>query len=1037
MPVSVPEFWKLLVESRLATVEKLRPIKEKFAAVKGAETQGNSLTLSEWLVANGVVSRYQAKVLMAGRPGPFCFGDYVVYDRHGGPFKGVFKAIHPPTRQQVVLAFFTGAATQNPHWWSIIVQQMAVFSRAVHPNLCRVFQVCDTGSYKFAVLEYVRGQSAVERLQAGAMAWPEACRIVQQTALALGSLLEVGQLHYAVQPANIWIDRQDNAKLLLPPLARDPLALPAPINFAAADPAWLAGVADYLAPELAQPGQSPNASTDVYALGCTLYQLIAGRPPYAGEDVQAKLRSHAAEALPSLDALGVPPLVSHALASMTAKNPALRFQHPQLVADALGGILQQFEPAQLSHPASPIPATQANFDAWLGQQSVVPSLPQLAAPPVAGDFAAMPVVATNVPVIQTAAPVIHTAAPVSQTAAEIPSSPAQVDPIAAMAAAAAAPPADAMFEFSQLDPLVAKPSEPETPFVLPIDAVQPSKVADRVAGRTPRKRSLLVKLLGGLVACAVVGGGAYFAATQLQKPPAVTPPSPPETSEGDDTLEDEAGVDGEMTTMAHRAGGVAAAGPGDSPLVADNGVTLWESPTSGSPWALDYVAPATQSLLLLRPAELIQHPEGEKLLAAFGPRGEAARKELEAVAGPLADMERLTVAWVDPLTPESTGAGGWPLTPVYVVQFAKPVEVDAFVAKWNNPQPAKESSEQTYTTPIGVAFFPAKAQRKTLVIGPAAQIKDIIQQGGKSPPIRLELAKLLPTTDDRRLATLLLVPSATLIPESAIFTDNWQNLVGPAREFLGDAGRGANFSLHLDGESLFLELRLLNSTDAEPDVTAEQLRQRTAKLPETIERFVAGMNPQPYGRFVLVRFPQMIKLLEEFTRVGTDNQQIVLRTYLPAAAAHNLALGTELALAESGGSTAGPLVASSGTSPAGTAASTSVADRLQRKTSLNFDRDTLEKAMILLADDVGVKIEILGGDLQLEGITKNQSFGLDERDKPAAEILRNIMLKANPDGKLVYVIKPKERGGEEMLFVTTRAAAAKRGDKLPAELEKK
>ena len=71
--------------------------------------------------------------------------------------------------------------------------------------------------------------------------------------------------------------------------------------------------------------------------------------------------------------------------------------------------------------------------------------------------------------------------------------------------------------------------------------------------------------------------------------------------------------------------------------------------------------------------------------------------------------------------------------------------------------------------------------------------------------------------------------------------------------------------------------------------------------------------------------------------------------------------------------------------------------------------------------------------LQLEGITKNQSFGLDEKNKPADEILRNIMLKANPDGKLVYVVKSKQPGGEEVLLITTRAAAGKRGDTLPPE----
>ena len=88
-----------------------------------------------------------------------------------------------------------------------------------------------------------------------------------------------------------------------------------------------------------------------------------------------------------------------------------------------------------------------------------------------------------------------------------------------------------------------------------------------------------------------------------------------------------------------------------------------------------------------------------------------------------------------------------------------------------------------------------------------------------------------------------------------------------------------------------------------------------------------------------------------------------------------------------------------------------MAQRLEHVTTLIFARETLEKALQLLGDDIGVKVEILGGDLQLEGITKNQSFGLDERNRPAGEILRKIMLQANPDGKLVYIVKPRVPGG--------------------------
>ena len=156
----------------------------------------------------------------------------------------------------------------------------------------------------------------------------------------------------------------------------------------------------------------------------------------------------------------------------------------------------------------------------------------------------------------------------------------------------------------------------------------------------------------------------------------------------------------------------------------------------------------------------------------------------------------------------------------------------------------------------------------------------------------------------------------------------------------------------------------------------------------------------------------------------------MLRCYLPAVAGHNLLMGTELALAEvpKSGGTAGKETSKK---------SGDVAAALAKTISLSFPRDTLEKSLEMLSTEIGVEIVILGSDLQLEGITKNQSFGLDERDQPAVEILTKILKLANSDGKLVYVIKPRPTGGEPIIFVTTRAAAKKRGDTLPAGSEKK
>ena len=108
---------------------------------------------------------------------------------------------------------------------------------------------------------------------------------------------------------------------------------------------------------------------------------------------------------------------------------------------------------------------------------------------------------------------------------------------------------------------------------------------------------------------------------------------------------------------------------------------------------------------------------------------------------------------------------------------------------------------------------------------------------------------------------------------------------------------------------------------------------------------------------------------------------------------------------------------------------------------MSFPKETLERALEILAEDMGVKIEIAGRDLQLEGITKNQSFGVDLRDKRAGEILLAVLRLANPDRtvasladakqKLVYVLREDASGGLGAIVVTTRAAAIRRGDPLP------
>jgi hypothetical protein len=125
--------------------------------------------------------------------------------------------------------------------------------------------------------------------------------------------------------------------------------------------------------------------------------------------------------------------------------------------------------------------------------------------------------------------------------------------------------------------------------------------------------------------------------------------------------------------------------------------------------------------------------------------------------------------------------------------------------------------------------------------------------------------------------------------------------------------------------------------------------------------------------------------------------------------------------------------AAAGASPAIPDKSAEVNRALQYKIQLAaFDRDRMDLVLERISRQIGVPIELVGPDLQLDGITKNQSFGWNEPELTVDETLRKIFLKANSDGHLVYQVKPKAAGGRPIIYVTTRAAAIKRGEQLPA-----
>jgi len=471
-----------------------------------------------------------------------------------------------------------------------------------------------------------------------------------------------------------------------------------------------------------------------------------------------------------------------------------------------------------------------------------------------------------------------------------------------------------------------------------------------------------------------------------------------------------------------------------SPLIDDDGKTLWESPTHGQPLDLGYLAPGAQIIVALRPAELLNNAEGEKIRAALGPLGQAGIEYVERATGlPLAKIERLLVGC------QSTSEGIWNTT--LVAHAATPFTRDWLTSKFADVR-EKEHAGSKYWIADGRAYYlPGDQHANTLVVAPEDSIEDVIDLAGDSPPLRRDIERLIDHTDADRQATILFAPNSLFSDGQGMFAGEVARLRNPLFWFLGDELSGAALSIHW-GDDFFLELVATPTLETLPQRAATIFSERVAQIPGRVEEYVLGLNPQPYGRPVVARFPEMLRKLATYTRSDFDNDHAILRCYLPAIAGHNLLFAADLTLAEHPVATASPEVRSSKSTAVSAAPTTrsDVQQKLSQVTSLKFAKDTLEAALEQLSQDIGVPIVILGADLQADGITKNQSFGIDLSDKPAEEILVEILRLANPDKtagsshdpkqKLVYIITSRPDGAVE-IAVTTRAKAKERRDELP------
>lgn len=214
-------------------------------------------------------------------------------------------------------------------------------ARLNHENIVQVYHVGEEEGLPYIVFEFIEGQNLRARVeQQGGLPLAEALSYTLQVTEALAHAAERNVVHRDIKPSNVLITGEGRVKLIDMGLAR--LQRPSAAGDLTASGVTL-GTFDYISPEQARDPRTADVRSDIYSLGCTLFYMLAGQPPFPEGTVLQKLLQHQAENPPDIRRFrpDLPEEVSALLRRMMAKDPRRRFQSAAELTDALLRLAEQ------------------------------------------------------------------------------------------------------------------------------------------------------------------------------------------------------------------------------------------------------------------------------------------------------------------------------------------------------------------------------------------------------------------------------------------------------------------------------------------------------------------------------------------------------------------------------------------------------------------------------------------------------------------------------------------------------------------------
>jgi serine/threonine-protein kinase len=339
-------FLQFVRQSGLLDAEPLNRILQEFRQY-GVRFD-DSRALADEFVNRGALTRWQADKILQGKHKGFFLGKYRLLSLLGkGGMSSVYLAEHTLMRRRCALKVLPSKRVNDTSYLGRFHREAQAVAALDHANIVRAYDVDkevekDTEIH-FLVMEYVEGNSLHDLItRDGVMSYETACEYVRQSALGLGHAHAAGMVHRDIKPGNLLVDNNGVVKILDLGLARffneeDEQSL------TVAHDEKVLGTADYLAPEQALDSHRVDARADIYSLGCTIFFLLSGHPPFTEGTLAQRLLSHQTKEPPPLtnDRPDIPEDLMAIIHKMMAKKLPDRYQSAEEVADAMTHWLEQ------------------------------------------------------------------------------------------------------------------------------------------------------------------------------------------------------------------------------------------------------------------------------------------------------------------------------------------------------------------------------------------------------------------------------------------------------------------------------------------------------------------------------------------------------------------------------------------------------------------------------------------------------------------------------------------------------------------------